>query len=911
MLSATFVMPMARAEENTPETDENTAPYEVLYDLDYEEHDQDAWAYADGGQEGKREFTDTEGFSGSTSIKLGTKTGNDIYAGFKPYRGWIDENSNIDLTDGNTYVMSFKVKKISSDYSAGFSGIRTKSSYEEDDKIKYTDNWVWGLGEKFKPDSNGWKSVSYTFTKGESFDSANKILNQVPTFMYTSDAKDDYFLLIDDFRTVQINDTSILATDPTVELEKLSPEEIKVNFSQEMSDDVENVKAYTINGSVPQSVTYDAETKTATLVPAQTLSYGDTVKVMASACDYIGRAVYNTFEEKLAKELNMTSTTLPDNNGKENVGRNNYTMTFDGEIASAEVKLNGTAVSENQVSVSGNTVSFEVLINSAGEKTVSVTVSGTEGGEATVERTFTVNNNWVGFTDFENRWNQSNFSEKTWAYLNNTNNVELVGTQTHSGSYALHTTAQSNGNASLVLGTNGWIYWKDNSLTGLTVGKTYKYSYWVYADENATATTPNVLVANDSGSHDWILSNSSYSSLPKQQWNYFEITFTAVKTSLPFFYNIPANLYIDDIRLEEVPTAEFVSTTLPAEGTNAELGYNTYSMTFTTDIASAKVTYNGKTTDAAVSSADAKTINFGLAAIMDGDVKIVVTNTDGVTSAVTKTITVPDTLVAYTGFDKNVQWMQNYLYNNIWNGPIVTEGYNSPNQAAKLVTTDQWGAAVGLCEWEGSYVDWGSKSTMEGEGTSAKRYIETGKWYRVSFYAKNAEAGKNTSLGVARRNASGAGEGVAMFDLTDEMKKYTVAFKSISTQMPFLYRESMPAEIIIDDILIEQIESPYDYTYNFNAATVTADKSISVTLSNEKLTTPMNGFASIALYKDGVLQECHITNVSNLAIGSTVTTSAVTVPSSLDDGVYTVKAFLWDTDMNPICAAKTISEKTN
>lgn len=900
MLSATFVMPAVKAEDEEP----TVSPYEVLYDLNYENKagTTDCWEYAGKGLEGSVEFYNEDGFSGSTSIKLGTNGGG--YGAFLPYRGWDGNSHEIELTKGNTYTISYKEKKIPTGKSVSFNA------------IKDTD-WIWGYGAKFKPVDYGWRSVSHTFTVGDAFTSDGKTLSRVPTFYYiSSDVKNGDILLIDDFRLVQINDTSLLdSADPTSEIAKLSADEILIKFSQEMSSDVTNPKAYMINGEAPQSVVYDETTKTAAIVPSKSLEYGSDVTVAVSACDYIGRALYNTTTQKYVINPQMVSTTLPDDGAEKTVGRNTYSVTFDRDIASAAVTVNGTALSADAVKVSGKAVSFETLFDGSGKKTVSVTAVGKEGGKVTVKRTFNISGDWVAFTDFENRYGQEPFASMIWgfmtAYNMSTDIIELTGEQVHSGAYALHTKAEVQANVSLITGANnGWAYSKaGGNFAGLEVGKTYKYSYWVYADEAATRVTPNVLVKNASGGYNWKIANdnSKYTSMPKKQWNYFETTFTAETTELPFFFYIPANLYIDDIRIDIIPTAEAVSTTLPAEGTNAELGYNEYSMTFDKDIASAQVTYNGKTTDAVVGT-DAKTITFGLALIKDGNVTIAVTDTKGITATVTKAITVPDTLVAYTGFDKG-SWMQDYLWSNIWNGPFVTEGYRSPGSAAKLVTTDPYGYSVGLCEWETSRVDYGPKTTATGTGTDMTRHIESGKWYKVSFYAKAAVAGEKPTLGVARRKTDGQGEGVDMFEMTDELTKYESTFKAISDKLPFFYREEMNYEIILDDVLIEQIESPYDYTYDLSAKSVKKGASVTATLSNEKLATPMNGIAAIALYKDGILKECRITNVTNLALGSAVTTTAVTVPDDIDDGEYTVKAFLWEnTNLIPMCRAKIISE---
>ncbi len=268
------------------------ASYEVLCDLNYENISSgttNCWDYADGGKEGTRTFFHGDGFSGDTSIKMATNEGG--YVCFWPHRGWDGSDYKIYLTQGKTYVMSYKVKKIPADKKVNFNALKDAGG-----------DWVWGLGAKFKPADTGWRTVSHTFTVGTAPSGTGDVLTGVPLFYYVSpDVKSGDVLLIDDFKTVQINDTSILdGTDPTAVVSGLSTAEMTVTFSQEMSDDVSNPKAYIIDGAEAQSVTYDAETKTATVVPSTELTLGTDVNVTVSACDYIGRAVYTTAEENVA-----------------------------------------------------------------------------------------------------------------------------------------------------------------------------------------------------------------------------------------------------------------------------------------------------------------------------------------------------------------------------------------------------------------------------------------------------------------------------------------------------------------------------------------------------------------------------------------------------------------------------------
>ena len=149
LMTTTLVMPAA---VSFAEEEIQSDVYEVIYDLNYDKITS-TWDYAEGGVEGSRAIESNDGFSGK-SIKMTTNEGG--YAGFLPRRGWFDNACNIVLTEGETYIMSFKVKKINPTATVNFAGIRDN---------KY--NWVRGLGEAFKPADTGWKSVSYQFKAGE------------------------------------------------------------------------------------------------------------------------------------------------------------------------------------------------------------------------------------------------------------------------------------------------------------------------------------------------------------------------------------------------------------------------------------------------------------------------------------------------------------------------------------------------------------------------------------------------------------------------------------------------------------------------------------------------------------------------------------------------------------------------
>ena len=222
LLATMCVMPAANAEDGD-------AKYEVMYDLSYENISSDTtncWDYVNGNY-GTRQFIHTDGFSGDTSIEF--TTNNDSYrlTDFIPCHGWNGTAAKIELTQGETYIMSFKVKKIVGD--ARLHALRDQANGNA---------WIWGQRDKFKPSDTGWKTVSHTFTVGETYSTDGSTFTTVPVFCFTSSTvAGEAILLIDDFRTVHINDTSILTgTDPTAEVSEISANAISVTFSQEMME---------------------------------------------------------------------------------------------------------------------------------------------------------------------------------------------------------------------------------------------------------------------------------------------------------------------------------------------------------------------------------------------------------------------------------------------------------------------------------------------------------------------------------------------------------------------------------------------------------------------------------------------------------------------------------------------------
>lgn len=512
--------------------------------------------------------------------------------------------------------------------------------------------------------------------------------------------------------------------------------------------------------------------------------------------------------------------------------------------------------------------------------------------------------NFIAGTDFEDRYNQGadKMSDYVWCYLNNVSNgsAELVRTQAHSGNYAFHTKTAANAAEIRLKSADGtWVYWNNkydtasSARTGaIKKGKTYRFSYWVYADDAAEYFTPTVLTPK-SKDWNWPINNGEWktdtvTSIQKKQWNYFEVTYTSeVDGKLPIFFGIPANLYIDDIKLEEVTAPQMTETSLPEEGSIAQLGYNKYTMTFDKAIKSADIKLGDSTvTDYTING---NTVEFGLRFITAGSQTLTVTVTDnegqnstnkfdGTKTTVTRNFTVPDTLVAYAGFDESGKTAIWYYLTNVGDGALLnTAGdYYSPGYGAKIIDTNDYWNDIRLQTADWSGVRFNSKT------------VEAGKWYRMSFYAKRAESSKTPILGVAQNNT---GMGQVTID-ADTMTKYYVDFKAVNTSIPRFYREQKDGDIIIDDILIENIEAPVDYTFNISAKRITAGGAITAVLTNER-DAAMNATAILALYKDNKLIDVKTVKAENLAKGQTVQTEAITVSSKIDDGVYAAKAFLW------------------
>lgn len=510
--------------------------------------------------------------------------------------------------------------------------------------------------------------------------------------------------------------------------------------------------------------------------------------------------------------------------------------------------------------------------------------------------------NFIVGTDFEDRYNQgvNTMTGAVGNYLANIDGskVKLVGTKTHSGSYALYTENKADNNE---IGFNAadwsWSYWNNkydanNRIAAIQKGKTYRFSYWVYADDAAEYFTPTVLTPKPTD-WNWPINNGEWktdtvTSIKREQWNYFEVTYTSeVDGKLPIFFGIPANLYIDDIKLEEVTAPKMTETSLPSDGSTAQLGYNKYTMTFDKAIKSADIKLGGSTvTDYTVNG---NTVEFGLRLTTAGSQTLSVTVTDnegqnstnkfdGITTTVTRNFTVPDTLIAYAGFDDNSSYKAFHYLNNVGGNDLISTAgdYYSPKYSAKIDTTNQYWNDISLNTSDWSGVKFNSKT------------VEQGKWYKMSFYAKRIDASQKPVFGIAQVNTA---MGQVTID-SDTMTKYYVDFKAVNTKLPRFYREQKDGDIIIDEILIERIEAPVDYTFNINAKRITAGGAITAVLTNER-EAAMNATAILALYKDNELIDVKTVKAENLAKGQTVQTEAITVSSKIDDGVYAAKAFLW------------------
>ena len=574
-------------------------------------------------------------------------------------------------------------------------------------------------------------------------------------------------------------------------------------------------------------------------------------------------------------EPQMTATTLPAEGAKAELGYNVYTMTFDKSIASAEV-TNGTLVS-----VSENVVTIGVKNTTGGTKDITVAVTDTNNLTNSVTKTITVPDTLVAYADFD-----STGTEKTSYYLTNMSGERITKAYYSPGYSGTLSDSVSNFGDIRFNEDSNWTGVIFNSSKAVEKGKQYKMSFYakrVYSTEN-----PTLVIAQNNNAITGTTMMINSDTMTK-----YEKVFTAVNTYIPRFYRGTANgdIIIDDLLVQEVTTPQMTDTTIPATETKAELGYNVYTMTFDKSIASAEVT-NGT-----LVSVSENVVTIGVKNTTGGtkDITVAVTDTDGVTNSVTKTITVPNTLVAYADFDSTGTYKANYYITNMY-GERITKAYYSPVYSATLSESESiW-----------NDVKFNTNSEWTGVIFNSTKAVETGKWYKMSFYAKPADSEKTPTLGVAQVNT---GYGMVTIN-SDTMTKYEVNFKATMTDLPRFYREVKDGDIIIDDILVQEIDPPVDYTYKLSKGTVTAGASITATLTNERLET-MNATALVGLYKDGRLLEVKLATASAIEAGATVTTDAITVPNDINDGEYTVKAFLWDdltNTLKPLQNAITITE---
>jgi uncharacterized repeat protein (TIGR02543 family) len=608
-------------------------------------------------------------------------------------------------------------------------------------------------------------------------------------------------------------------------------------------------------------------------------------------------------------KFELVSTTLPEEGRNTSIGYNRYSMTFSKAINTLSLKLGETDITDYTISDDKKTVEFGVNLPSAGSKTLTAAVTDNEGTEIKLTRTLRVRSDgWVAYTDFDGSLSGVG---QAWRYLQNTDKFEMSQAVTHSGTWSVYSTTGFTGDVHTWLQNWSWAstHWNENTAKTepnskgeytykLTKGEKYKFSYWVYADEGASVTTPRVLVKKSNGGYEpWLISNENYASLPKQQWNYFEAEFTAETTELPFFWKTPGCLYIDDVRLEKLSAApELVSTTLPSEGENAPLGYNRYTMTFDKDIDSVTSFKLGGTalTDYTVSE---NTIEFGLRLIEAGDktLELTIKDTDGVSAAVSRTITVPNTLVAYADFDSTMDKVSvvHYFDDGAGQASFVTDAgeYHSPGRAALLDYTKAETLKLGNQSYSLLY---------------GSRKLTPGKYYKLSFWAKRTDSNVTPSLAPAHNNLVLNNQQWLQIN-SDVMTKYEVTFRAAKNEMPWFFGGVHDGNIIIDDILIEETQP----SLSLSADAITAGAKITASLTNDDVPEGVSATVIIALYKDNILQKVKTVPATALKRGGTVTTEAVTVPSDISDGNYKVSAFAWQ-DLSetllPICAPLTLTE---
>ena len=208
-----------------------------------------------------------------TNDYLATDSGSKLVA-IKPKKNGAD----IAFDSSKTYILSLKMKKDSAvPLNFCFFGF-CKGNYKDEPEYDGYDRAI-RLNEE-------WQTYSWKFSGGE--------YPTAPWIRFQGGAGEDKFYLKDiKITELKTNIPELTAAPATVN----TSNEIKIRYSYDMSGDAADKANYTIDGGMPESVTYDSATKTATLVPAEGI-VGTSAEVTMNVSDVTGRTL-NTAEVSL------------------------------------------------------------------------------------------------------------------------------------------------------------------------------------------------------------------------------------------------------------------------------------------------------------------------------------------------------------------------------------------------------------------------------------------------------------------------------------------------------------------------------------------------------------------------------------------------------------------------------------
>lgn len=194
--------------------------------------------------------------------------------------------------------------------------------------------------------------------------------------------------------------------------------------------------------------------------------------------------------------------------------------------------------------------------------------------------------------------------------------------------------------------------------------------------------------------------------------------------------------------------------------------------------------------------------------------------------------------------------------------------------------------------------------------------VEIGKSYTLMFKAATTAEGNAQHLALVESDESRFVHSI--YDLSTEMKTYTVTFTPTTKAAPFfrMYTQdsTQKSKLLIDDIVLYEIPDELclgeigfykdygtDAQYQITDGTVTDGNISAVIESADNYTDGSKKLALyIALYEDGVLanvsmQEATLESGEGL---SAALTAEIAVPQKTEGKNRTVKGFIWDADRN-------------